>query len=248
MDNQVKLRGIRIELSEIESILNEHPLLKEAVATVRETSPESPQLIAYVTGSEIRVPGTTELRRYLKSRVPDYMIPSLFVVLEAMPLLPNGKVDRSALPILEPDQMVAEHAFVGPRNKNEEKLASMWRDLLGIERIGIDRNFFELGGHSLLGMQLLARIRRTFEIDLPVRRLFEEPTIAGLMVEIERARANGIGIQPRSIPRRSRMSASDALAAELEKLSPDQISALIEKLRENRSRSAESIQNLRSGF
>ena len=206
VDNQVKIRGIRIELGEIESILNEHPLVKEAAVSIWEKNPQSALLVGYVVASETTVPGTTELRQYLKSRVPDYMIPSVFVVLKALPLLPNGKVNRTALPPVQPDQIAAQHAFVGPRNETEKKLASMWRDLLGMERIGVDRNFFELGGHSLLGMQLLARIRRTFEVDLPVRRLFEEPTVAGLAIEIEKAKASGIAMQPRTIPRRSPLS------------------------------------------
>ena len=241
IDNQVKVRGVRIELGEIESILNEHPLVKEAAVTVQERNSESALLVGYVVPSETSLPGTTELRQYLKSRVPEYMIPSAFVVLKALPLLPNGKVNRTALPPIQPDQIAAQHAFVAPRSENEQKLASMWRDLLGIERIGVDRNFFELGGHSLLGMQLLARIRRTFDVDLPVRRLFEEPTISGLTVEIEKAKASGIPIQPRTVPRRSSISAQESLAVEVDKLSPDQLSELIEKLmREKQKRSTES--------
>jgi acyl carrier protein len=138
-------------------------------------------------------------------------------------------VNRNALPPVNPDQTAAQNAFIAPRNENEEKLASLWRDLLGIERIGIDRNFFQLGGHSLLGMQLLARIRRTFNVELPVRRLFEEPTIAGLALEIEKARAQGTRISARTVVPRGRLTGSDALAIEVDKLSPDQI-ALLEKL------------------
>jgi acyl carrier protein len=230
------VRGIRIELGEIESILKEHPLLREAVVTVSGTNPGSEHLVAYVIGSGDTVPGTTELRQYLNSRVPDFMIPSIFVTLQAIPLLPNGKVNRGALPSVNPEQIAAQHAFIPPRNEKEEKLASLWRDLLGIEHIGIDHNFFELGGHSLLGMQLLARIRRTFEVELPVRRLFEEPTIAGLALEIERAAANGIGPKARSIPRRPRTTGSDTLPTELDNLSPDQMAALLERLlREKRN-------------
>jgi acyl carrier protein len=227
-DNQVKLRGIRIELGEIESILNHHPLVQESVVTVWGNSPESEQLVAYVVGVGNTVPGPTELRQYLNSRVPNYMIPYTFVALEALPLLSNGKVNRNALPPVNPDQDAAPNAFIAPRNEIEEKLALLWRDLLGIERIGIDRNFFQLGGHSLLGMQLLARIRRMFDVELPVRRLFEEPTIAGLALEIEKARAQGTPISARTVVARRR-NGSDALAIEVDKLSPDQI-ALLEKL------------------
>lgn len=240
VDNQVKVRGIRIELSEIESILMEHPFVKEAVVAVAERDSGSALLVGHVVPSGAIIPGTTELRQYLKSRVPDYMIPSVFVVLTALPLLPNGKVNRAALPPVQPDQIGTQSAFVGPRNENEETLASMWRDLLGIDRIGVDRSFFEMGGHSLLGMQLLARIRRTFGVDLPVRRLFEEPTIAGLAVELEKSKASGTPTQPRIIPRRSAVSAS-AISTDLESLSPDQLSELLEKLlREKQKRSAES--------
>src|SRR4029077_1247117 len=118
-----------------------------------------------IVSSENGGPGASELRRYLKSRVPDYMIPAAFVPLAKMPLLPNGKVNRHALPQIQSVQGAAEHEFVPPRNEMEAKLASIWQELLGGAAIGITSSFFELGGHSLLGMQLLARIRRTFEVE-----------------------------------------------------------------------------------
>jgi len=243
-DNQVKLRGFRIELGEIETILNEHPRLREAFVTVDGQSQESQQLVAYVTGPENTMPGTAELRHYLKSRVPDYMVPSAFVALANMPLLPNGKVNRKALPPIHLHQATNGNTFVPARNETEARLASIWQDLLGIERIGINSNFFELGGHSLLGMQLLSRVRNTFEVELPVRCLFEEPTILGLGLEIEKARAAGIGVRAPIVSRRTRAVSADAILAELDKLPADQVTALLEKLlREKRTAIADAPRN-----
>jgi acyl carrier protein len=228
-DTQIKLRGIRIEPGEIESVLGDHPLVQEAVVAVHDQQ-EAQQLVAYVVGVNGQPPSTAELRRFLKSRVPDYLIPSSFVSLTAFPLLPNGKIDRKVLPAPDANQGTAERSFVAPRNETEEKLATIWQELLHVQRIGIDQNFFELGGHSLLGIQLISRIRRVFEVEIPVRCLFDEPTIASLALEIGKAKAAGSAVRPPILSRRPRVSGRDALAAELEKLSPDEVSALLESL------------------
>jgi acyl carrier protein len=232
-DSQVKIRGIRIELGEIESVLGEHPLVQEAVVAVHGQG-EAQQLVAYVVGVNGQPPATVELRRFLKSRVPDYLIPSSFVPLAKFPLLPNGKIDRKALPAPDANQATAERSFIAPRNETEQKLASIWQELLHVQRIGIDHNFFELGGHSLLGIQLLSRIRRSFEVEIPVRCLFDEPTIAALAIEVEKAKAAGTAVRPPILSRRPGVSGREALAAQLEKLSADQVNALLESLLKNK--------------
>ena len=238
-DNQIKLRGMRIELNEVEAILRKHPLLREAAVTLSGNTPELQQLIAYVVPTERAAPERSELTQFLKSRVPSYMIPSVFIPLRALPLLPNGKVDRNALPSPDEERLHSEYTILMPRNETEAKLAVMWCEVLGRERIGIDQNFFDLGGHSLLGMQLFARIRRAFEVELPVRRLFEEPTIAGLAVEVEKAKANGGGVRAPITSRRSRAS-SDSLAAALQELSQDEIASLLQRvLRERQGQPAD---------
>ncbi|MFJ8234100.1 amino acid adenylation domain-containing protein, partial [Streptomyces sp. NPDC094448] len=174
--DQVKVRGFRIELGEIETLLRAHPDVDQAVATVR-----GERLTAYTTGTA--VPGE-ELRRYLARAVPDYMIPSAFVALDVLPLTANGKLDRKALP--DPDPT---HTTTGrtPRTPQEEILSTLFADVLGLERVGIDDSFFDLGGHSLLATRLVSRVRSTLGAELSVRALFEAPTVAGLAQQLTQA-------------------------------------------------------------
>lgn len=178
VDNQVKLRGIRIELGEIESVLCSHPSIHAAVVAVSGTE-GAERLIGYVVRNRSAV-AASELRRFVRDKLPEHMTPASFVMLETLPLLPNGKVDRRALP--EPDQehRRIEQEYIPPRNDMEEKLAGIMTEVLKVDRIGVHDNFFEMGGHSLLGMQVVARVRKVFRVELPLRSLFEEPTIAGL--------------------------------------------------------------------
>jgi amino acid adenylation domain-containing protein len=180
IDHQVKLRGYRIELGEIEAALVQHPDVDQAVVTAREDSPGDKRLVAYVVGNaEVDV-----LRGHLKQSLPDYMVPSAFVMLEALPLSPNGKIDRKALPA--PEQgAVARSEYVAPRTPTEEVLASIWGEVLKLDRVGIEDNFFELGGHSLLAVRVMARVRDALEMELPLRVLFEAPTIRELTEWIE---------------------------------------------------------------
>jgi amino acid adenylation domain-containing protein len=233
-DSQIKLRGIRIEPGEIESILTAHPLVHEAVVIVPGKRLEAQQLVAYVVGVDGQPPSTAELRRFLKSRVPDYLIPSSFIPVARLPLLPNGKIDRKALPSPDLNQVAEERVFIAPRNETEEKIASIWRELLHLERVGIDHNFFEIGGHSLLAIQVLSRIRRLLEVDIPVRLLFNDPTITALAVEIEKAKAAGAVVRAPILPRRPLVNGRQALAARLEKLSADEVNALLETLLEGK--------------
>ena len=195
-DRQVSLRGFRVELGEVEAALCLHPSVSQAVVVAREDRPGAKRLVAYVVAVAAEsAPSTGVLRAFLQERLPDYMIPSAFVFLDALPLTANGKVDRRALPA--PDRMRPDlqEAFVAPRSQSEELVASIWGNVLGVERIGVYDSFFELGGHSLLVVQIVSRIREVFEVELPVRALFEAPTVAGLTECIETGRRSDEGLQ-----------------------------------------------------
>jgi len=186
IDHQIKLRGFRIELGEIEAILSQHEQVKEAVVIAAEDQPGNKRIIAYfVASSDQSI--TDELRSFLKIKLPDYMVPSAFVRLDTLPLTPNGKVDRRALPKPEIEDTVTTK-FVPPCTPVEEQLASIWASVIGIEQVGLYDNFFELGGHSLLATQVISRIRQVFEVELPLRALFEAPTVAQLGDRIETVR------------------------------------------------------------
>ena len=181
-DNQVKIRGFRVELGEIEAIISQYAGVQECLVLVREDAPGDKRLVAYIVTSGLTEMLVSELRNHLRSKLPEYMIPSAFVLLERFPLTPNGKVDRRALPGPEnqrPDQSVA---FVPPRNLSEEIVADIWSSILGVEQVGIFDNFFDLGGHSLLATQVISHVRDLFQVaQLPLRRIFETPTVAGLV-------------------------------------------------------------------
>ena len=177
-DAQVKIRGFRIELGEIEAALGEQPSVSQAIAVVREDEPGDRRLVAYVVRRDSEENDASGLRRSLSSRLPSYMIPSAFVSLESLPLSPNGKVDRDALPA--PTGQCPDEEYIAPESDTEKTIAAMWCDILRMERVGTQDNFFHLGGHSLLGTQLISRIRNEFNIELPLSCVFECPTIAEL--------------------------------------------------------------------
>ncbi|MEH1969388.1 non-ribosomal peptide synthetase [Nostoc sp.] len=185
VDNQVKIRGFRIELSEIEAVLSQHLAVRETVVIAREDVPDDKYLVAYIVPNQEQIltqdvqSFASLLRQFLKEKLPEYMVPRAYVILKSLPLTPNGKVDRRALPT--PDTITLNHQdYVAPRSQVEELLAQIWAKVLGKEQVGVHDNFFELGGHSLLATQLTSRIRDTFQIDLPVRNLFEAPTVEQL--------------------------------------------------------------------
>lgn len=185
-DNQIKLRGFRIELGEIEANLIEHESVREAAVIAREDSPGDRRLVAYVVSDKESVPALIgELRQFLQERLPDYMLPSHFMLLDALPLTANGKVDRRALPPPETADTVSERKYVAPRTPLETALETMWCQVLRIEQAGVEDNFFESGGHSLMATQLVSRIREAFRVDVPLRSLFENPSIARLAEVIE---------------------------------------------------------------
>jgi amino acid adenylation domain-containing protein len=203
-DFQVKIRGFRVELGEIEAALQEHAAVHEAVVVAREDAPTDPsprlpaislapelvegragkRLVAYVIASRESAPTTGELRAFLQHKLPEYMIPSAFVFLESLPLSPNGKVDHKSLPAPDLNRDALGQAFVTPRSPNEAILAGIWTDVLKLDQVDIHDNFFDLGGHSLLAAQVISRMSEVFQSELPLRQLFELPTIAQLAAVI----------------------------------------------------------------
>jgi amino acid adenylation domain-containing protein len=198
MDHQVKIRGFRIELGEIEAVLGQHPGIEESVVIVREDVPGDKRLVGYLIANQEPVPTVGELRSFLKQKLPDYMVPSAFVELEAMPLTPNRKVDRKALPKPETDSSL-EQGYVAPRTEAEQKIAAVWQEVLNRERVGVNDDFFNLGGHSLLATQVMSRINKLFNIQLPLRRFFEATTIEALAEVIDISLWNSQGLQKSGI-------------------------------------------------
>ncbi|MBV9772499.1 MAG: amino acid adenylation domain-containing protein, partial [Gemmatimonadetes bacterium] len=193
LDFQVKIRGFRIEPGEVEAVLREHALVRQVMVVAREDARGEKRLVAYVVpeaGTEVT---RAELRTHLRERVPEHMVPSAFVLLEALPLNASGKVDRRALPPPEHEEVGAS---VAPRTMVEEVLAGIWAEVLGIERVGVEESFFELGGHSLLAMRVVSRAREAFRVELPLRALFEAPTVAALAERIEGLRRAGAEAAP----------------------------------------------------
>ncbi|MBG1264988.1 non-ribosomal peptide synthetase [Nostoc sp. WHI] len=179
IDTQVKIRGFRIELGEVEAVLNQHSDIKQVVVIVREDEPGNKYLVAYLIAKDNPLTPSS-LRNFLKTKLPDYMIPAAFVFLEAFILTPNGKINRRVLPAPDADQRNLEVDFVAPRTPTEQELATIWAEVLKLKQVGIHDNFFELGGHSLLATQVISRLREAFSLDFSLRYLFENPTIAEL--------------------------------------------------------------------
>ena len=194
-DYQVKIRGFRIELGEIEATLGQHPAVRQSIVLVQEGSGEK-RLVAYVAAEAAGRPSANELRRFLKDKLPEHMVPAVFVMLDAFPLTANGKVDRRALPMPDGRRPELDEAFVACRTPTEELLAEIWSHVLGVERVGIYDNFFQLGGHSLLATQVVSRIREAFQVEIPLRSMFEAPTVAGLAENIDLSRGAGLHAPP----------------------------------------------------
>jgi acyl-CoA synthetase (AMP-forming)/AMP-acid ligase II/acyl carrier protein len=178
-DQQVQIRGFRVELGEIESVLAENEAISQVVVVVREEQRADQRLVAYFVPAPDREVDIPELRTHLGARVPEYMIPQYFVELEAIPLTPNGKVDRRALPEPQVDRQ-AEESYVAPRNQVESAIARVWQELLNTKNVGIHDNFFELGGHSLLLVRMVVKLQETFRKELSIVEMFRHPTIAAL--------------------------------------------------------------------
>jgi amino acid adenylation domain-containing protein len=184
-DFQVKIRGFRIEVGEIEVVLGQHPAVGEVVVVPAEDSHGDRQLVAYLVNSQKPSPSVPEIRSFLNQKLPDYMIPSAFVFLDALPRTPNGKVDHRTLPRPDLKRSRLETKFVAPRTPLEKILAKIWGEVLGLESVGVHDNFFELGGHSLLATRVVSRIQQEFEVDLKLMDFFKMPAIAELARVIE---------------------------------------------------------------
>jgi amino acid adenylation domain-containing protein len=221
-DEQIKIRGYRIEPGEIEAQLETHEDVREAIVVPREDSPGEKRLVAYVSAAAPSLQAS-DLRSHLAERLPEYMVPSSFFLLSSLPRTPNGKIDRQALPA--PAEAEDTELFIAPRTPVEEALCRIWTELLGVEQVGINNDFFDLGGHSLMAMQLLSRLRSTFQLELPLRAIFEAPTIAELATTLV-----SFEVTPGQVERIA------AIAADLENMSTEAIS---EKLREARATESE---------
>jgi amino acid adenylation domain-containing protein len=184
-DDQVKIRGYRIELNEVVSALNRHPAVRESVVSACENGTTEKRLVAYVVPMA-PLPAISELRDFLAKQLPDYMLPAAFVKLDALPFAASGKVNRSALPAPTEDNILRDETFLVPRTPTEQRVAAIVASLLGLERVGVNDNFFYLGGNSLFGTQVIARLRDAFNVDLPLLKLFDHPTVADLAAEVER--------------------------------------------------------------
>jgi amino acid adenylation domain-containing protein len=212
-DDQVKIRGFRIELGEIEAVLARHASVREALVLALDHQGDK-RLVAYVVPRD-QAPPVSELRGLVKACLPDYMVPSAFVTLERMPLNDNGKVDRKALAALESRAGAAQGSRVAPRTETERELAAIWARVLGHDDLGVEDDFFEIGGHSLLATQVSARILEVFQVELPLRTLFEHPTVAALATAVEEAQARQRGSEESEILALLGQLSDDDVAAEL---------------------------------
>jgi acyl carrier protein len=188
-DDQVKVRGFRIELGEIESALVEHHGVRQAAVLARQEENGQKRLVAYLVVRRDQVPGETTLREYLKERLPDYMMPSAFVVLDKLPLNANGKIDRQSLPA--PEDLSSARAYVPPGSATEKVVAGIWEEVLQVKQVGVQDDFFKLGGHSLLATQVVSRVREHFKVEVSLRTLFEKPTVSALAEAVHVAQEDG---------------------------------------------------------
>jgi len=225
IDTQVKLRGYRIELGEVEALIAEYSSVREVVVVIRESLSGDKRLVAYLVPVSPDAFSITDLVIYLRDRLPEYMVPQL-VVLDVLPLMPNGKVDRNSLP--EPDWLhpEIEEEYVSPRNEVEEKLVEIWKEVLGLERIGVNDNFFKLGGHSLLATQVISRLRDVFPDAPTLQTIFELPTVAGLASVVN----DGAAEQTPPIYKEVKQETKEQLLARLDQLSDSEVDELLSEL------------------
>ena len=233
VDNQVKIRGFRIELGEIEHVMNGIEGIKHAVVKVFENDKRDKILVGYYQTEEGTELGTNDLRDRLRSQLPDYMIPSVFVALETMPIGPGGKINRHALPKPDLSKAHVSTEYVAPRTESEEKLAAIVREILNVERVGVFDNFFELGGHSMMATQVVSRIQEEFGVSLPLRTLFEFPTIDGIAGKIAE-------LQLEEHLDEENDEELSALLDELEDLSEEEVQKLLEEEETNEGESAQT--------
>ena len=216
MDQQVKVRGFRVELGEIEILLNQYWAIVESVVVAGKDPSGETRLIAYIVPEEGVEPTSSEMWTFLQEKLPSYMLPSVFVTIKELPLTPNGKVDRRALPL--PEQIGDEVSanFIAPRTAMEETVAEIWRETLGLTQVGVESNFFDLGGHSLLATRVMSQIRESCGVELPLRVLFESPTIAALARKLEAAQ-----------PKETELGRILSMLENMENISEEEVTALL---------------------
>ncbi|MET0621639.1 MAG: amino acid adenylation domain-containing protein, partial [Pyrinomonadaceae bacterium] len=217
VDQQVKIRGFRIEPGEIEAALGAHPQVRGAAVIARHDGPGEKHLVAYVARQPGATPAPAELRAFLRAKLPEYMIPTGFVTLDELPLTANGKTDRRALQSLPPPEAPRQETFVAPRDEVEQQLADIWREVLKARVVGVRDNFFDLGGHSLLAMRVVSHLRERCGVELPLRLMFESPTVEGIALHVRAA-----GREQEDVGRLSNM------LDRLEQLSEEEVRALLE--------------------
>ncbi|CJC13532.1 surfactin synthetase [Streptococcus pneumoniae] len=233
IDHQVKIRGFRIELGEIEAALQRHILVNEAIVMVREDYPGDPRLIAYVVGDG----DAQKWRDYLKDQLPNYMIPSYFVGLNAFPLTPNGKIDRKALPAPEKQEIAS--CYIAPRTSTEKTIVSIWHEVLGMENIGIQDSFFEIGGHSLLATQAVSNLKEAFGIEIPLHDLFMFHTVQQLAEQIDQLLDNKN--QEMQNDSKENVSLQDYVQKEAEVSNDEELLELLKQLEELSEEEAQGI-------
>jgi acyl-coenzyme A synthetase/AMP-(fatty) acid ligase/acyl carrier protein len=214
-DDQVKIRGIRIELGEVRSILSQHPDVRQSAVVAVGDHSGGKRLVAYVAPRAAGTVAAADLRSFLKQKLPDYMIPATFVIMDALPLTASGKINRQGLPAAD---YAAEESFVAPRSPVEEGLAAIWAEVLGLERIGVRDDFFELGGHSLAVSQIISRIDERFNLQLPLKSLFDAPTVEEMAVLVAEFQAKKAGA-----------ANLESMLAELESLSDEEAEKLVSR-------------------
>jgi acyl carrier protein len=197
-DDQVKIRGHRVETNEIIAVLGRHPAVQSSMVAPREDETGNKYLVAYVVTNPGCEPAPKDLREFLRTFLPEYMVPAVFVRLEKLPLSSHGKVDRQALPCPDAENTLRDEVFTSPRTAIESQIGAILGGLLGIKDIGVNDNFFLLGGSSFLGIQVIARVREKFGVEVPLRTLFEAPTIADLSAQITRLRAWNVDANERN--------------------------------------------------
>jgi amino acid adenylation domain-containing protein len=216
-DQQVKIRGFRIEPGEIEVVLSTHPAVNQAIVTAGEDAGGERRLVAYVAGAETNATAG-ELKAFLRERLPQYMAPSVFVFLDALPLTPSGKIDRRRLPAPDGARPDAEAGYVAARTPGEEAIAAIWQEVLGIRQVGVYDNFFDLGGHSLLATRVVSLVRERCGVEAPLRLMFESPTVEGIAAHVE---ADG--------RRQEELGRLTDVLDRLEQLSEEEVRALLER-------------------
>jgi len=232
VDQQVKVRGFRIELGEIEAVLATHESVRECVVEARGDTSEK-RLVAYVTtNSDASINAVTPQRLwdYVRERLPEYMAPSSIVVLDQLPLTPNGKIDRKALPAPDYAKDLLQNGYIAPTTETERTLTQIWSRVLGVEKIGVADNFFMIGGHSLLATQVVSRVRQSFAIEMPLREMFESPTIAELSKAVEKLRAaqSGSAVSATTITARKRGARNlEQVLSQVQQLSEDEAKQLL---------------------